>query len=58
MLGLDISSSSVKLVELGQAPTGEYQLERLASEPFEKGWISEGAARAPAGSPWRCRSRP
>ena len=42
MLGLDISSSSVKLVELGQAPTGEYQLERLASEPFEKGWISEG----------------
>jgi type IV pilus assembly protein PilM len=42
MLGLDISSSSVKLVELGQARTGEYQLERLASEPFEKGWISEG----------------
>ncbi|MBS1177243.1 MAG: pilM [Proteobacteria bacterium] len=42
MIGLDISSSSVKLVELKQAASGELVLERLASEPFEKGWITDG----------------
>ncbi|WP_404872779.1 pilus assembly protein PilM [Ideonella sp. A 288] len=42
MVGLDISSSSAKLVELGQAANGEYVLERFASEPFEKGWITDG----------------
>jgi type IV pilus assembly protein PilM len=42
MIGLDISSSSVKLVELSQASTGEYVLERFASESFEKGWIADG----------------
>ena len=42
MIGLDISSSSVKLVELSQAVTGEFILERFASEPFEKGWIADG----------------
>ncbi len=42
MFGLDISSSSAKLVELGQAANGEYVLERFASEPFEKGWITDG----------------
>jgi type IV pilus assembly protein PilM len=42
MMGLDISSSSAKLVELGMSATGEYVLERLASEPFEKGWITDG----------------
>src|SRR4051795_5971795 len=42
MIGLDISSSSVKLVELGQTSAGEYVLERFASEPFEKGWIADG----------------
>jgi len=42
MIGLDISSSSVKLVELSQAASGEYTLERFASEPFEKGWIADG----------------
>ena len=41
-VGLDISSSSVKLVELGQASTGEYVLERFATESFEKGWIQDG----------------
>ena len=40
--GLDISSSSAKLVELGQTSSGEYVLERFASEPFEKGWITDG----------------
>ena len=42
MVGLDISSSSAKLVELGQSANGDYVLERFASEPFEKGWITDG----------------
>ncbi|UXH79338.1 pilus assembly protein PilM [Roseateles amylovorans] len=42
MIGLDISSSSVKLVELSQNSKGEYVLERFATEPFEKGWITDG----------------
>ena len=42
MIGLDISSSSVKLVELAQSSAGEFTLERFASEPFEKGWITDG----------------
>ncbi|ODU09452.1 MAG: pilus assembly protein PilM [Rubrivivax sp. SCN 71-131] len=42
MIGLDVSSSSVKLVELGQTSPGEYVLERFAMEPFEKGWITDG----------------
>lgn len=42
MFGLDISSSSAKLVELNRGPDGEYVLERFASEPFEKGWIVDG----------------
>lgn len=42
MFGLDISSSSVKLVELGRTAAGDLMLERFASEPFEKGWITDG----------------
>jgi type IV pilus assembly protein PilM len=42
MIGLDISSSSVKLVELSQTASGEFTLDRFASEPFEKGWIADG----------------
>jgi len=42
LVGLDISSSSVKLVELGQSSSGEYVLERFATESFEKGWIADG----------------
>lgn len=42
MIGLDVSSSSVKLVELSQSASGEYVVERFASEPFEKGWIADG----------------
>jgi type IV pilus assembly protein PilM len=42
MIGLDVSSSSVKLVELGQNAAGDYVLERFASESFEKGWIADG----------------
>lgn len=42
MLGLDISSSSVKLVELGRDQAGNLVLERCAIEPLERGWISDG----------------
>ncbi|WP_397535287.1 pilus assembly protein PilM [Roseateles sp.] len=42
MIGLDISSSSVKLVELSQSKNGEMVLERFAMESFEKGWINDG----------------
>ena len=42
VIGLDISSSSVKLVELGQDASGEFVLERFAAETFEKGWITDG----------------
>ena len=42
MLGLDISSSSVKLVELGKNKAGTLVLERCAIEPLERGWITDG----------------
>jgi type IV pilus assembly protein PilM len=42
LLGLDISSSSVKLVELGRDKAGNLVLERCAIEPLERGWITEG----------------
>jgi type IV pilus assembly protein PilM len=42
VIGLDVSSSSAKLVELSQSAGGELILDRLASEPFEKGWIVDG----------------
>ncbi len=42
MLGLDVSSSSVKLVELGRDKSGNLILERCAIEPLERGWITDG----------------
>ena len=42
MLGLDISSSSVKLVELSRDKSGNLVLERCAIEPLERGWITDG----------------
>lgn len=42
MLGIDISSSSVKLVELGCNRAGDLVLERCAIEPLERGWITDG----------------
>ena len=42
MLGLDISSSSVKLVELSRDKTGNLVLDRCAIEPLEQGWIRDG----------------
>lgn len=42
MLGLDISASSVKLVELGQDKVGNLMLESCAIVPLERGWINDG----------------
>ncbi len=42
LIGLDISSSSVKLVELSQVASGGYVVERFASESLDKGWIADG----------------
>ncbi len=42
MLGLDISSSSVKLVEIGRDKAGNLVLERCAIEPLERGWFVDG----------------
>lgn len=42
LLGLDVSSSSVKLVELTQNASGKLVLERCAIEPLERGWIADG----------------
>jgi len=43
LLGLDVSTSGVKLVELGRDKAGNLVLERCASEPLERGWIADGA---------------
>lgn len=42
MLGLDVSASSVKLVELGQDKSGNLILECCAIVPLERGWINDG----------------
>ncbi|MCZ2499191.1 type IV pilus assembly protein PilM [Xylophilus sp. Kf1] len=42
LLGIDISSSSIKLVELGREKDGTLVLERCAIEVLEKGWIIDG----------------
>lgn len=42
LIGLDVSSSSVKLVELGRDVSGRLSLERCAIEPLEPGWITDG----------------
>jgi len=42
LLGLDISSSSVKLVELSHDKAGNLVLERCAIEPLARDWITDG----------------
>lgn len=42
MVGLDVSASSIKLVELDKGRSGDLTLERCAIEPIERGWINEG----------------
>lgn len=42
LVGLDISSSGVKLVELSEAGKGMYRLERYASEALPRGAVADG----------------
>lgn len=42
LIGLDISSFDIKLVELSEGSDKEYRLERYASEPLPKGAILDG----------------
>lgn len=42
MLGLDLSASSVKVVEVSQAATGELVLHRCATERLERGAMRDG----------------
>jgi type IV pilus assembly protein PilM len=42
LVGLDISTSGVKLVELAEAGKNEYRLERFATEPLPRGAVVDG----------------
>jgi type IV pilus assembly protein PilM len=42
LFGLDISSSSLKLVELGQNASGHYVVNRVGQQTLESGWVVEG----------------
>ncbi len=42
LIGLDISTSGVKLVELSDAGKNEFRLERFASEPLPRGAVVDG----------------
>jgi type IV pilus assembly protein PilM len=42
LIGLDISSTSIKLVELSEGSNKEPRLERYASEPMPRGAMSDG----------------
>ena len=42
LIGLDVSTSSVRLVELAQLGKGELRLERYASEPLPRGAVVDG----------------
>jgi type IV pilus assembly protein PilM len=42
LVGIDISTSGVKLVELADAGKGQFRLERYASEPLPRGAVVEG----------------
>jgi len=42
LIGLDVSPSSVKLVELGKTSDGTMVLEHCGIVPLEVGWINEG----------------
>jgi type IV pilus assembly protein PilM len=42
LVGVDISSSSIKLVELSRDKAGHFVVERCALEPLERDWITDG----------------
>ncbi|MGE8320733.1 MAG: pilus assembly protein PilM [Comamonas sp.] len=41
LLGIDVSASSIKLVELGRSGNDSYIVERCAQELLEPGWVTE-----------------
>lgn len=43
LIGLDVSASGVKLVELNQDSHGSWVLERCASEPLDAEWVIDGS---------------
>jgi type IV pilus assembly protein PilM len=42
LIGVDIASTSIKLVELSQTGKGVYRLERYAIEPLPKDTVTDG----------------
>ncbi len=42
LIGVDISSTSIKMVELGEAGKGAYRLDRYAIEPLPKDCVTDG----------------
>ena len=42
LIGMDIGSSNIKLVELGQSKSGSWVLEKCAIEPLDHGWVVDG----------------
>src|SRR5881394_2766050 len=42
LIGVDIASTSLKLVELSEAGKGTYRLDRYASEPLPKDVVTDG----------------
>ena len=42
LIGVDIASTSIKLIELSQAGKGTYRLERYAIEPLPKDTVTDG----------------
>jgi type IV pilus assembly protein PilM len=42
LLGLDVSATGAKLVQLGQEKNGQWRLEHCAFLPFQPGWVVDG----------------
>ena len=42
LIGLDISSSAIKMVELAEGSKGSYRLERYVIEPLPKDAVTDG----------------
>jgi len=47
LFGLDITSSSIKLVELSQTSANKWVLEKCATEPLDYGWVVDGSIENP-----------
>jgi len=42
LLGIDVSTNSLRLVELQRDPSGRWEVLHCAVEPLERGWVKEG----------------